>query len=132
MNQPLQAQRLWLFTGILLLLVVAVVSLIPIDQPLPIEGADKFEHVLAYFVLMYWWGMVQTRRQWFWLIFLVLYGLALEGIQGLLPHRFMEWRDAVANTAGVILGLLVLRTRAGSLLAWLEAKLGNRFNSRGT
>lgn len=114
----------------MMLLVVAVVSVIPIDQPLPVQGADKFEHLLAYGALMYWWGMVQPQRVRFWLIFLVLYGLALEGVQGLLPHRFMEWHDAVANVVGVVVGMIVLRTRAAGLLAWLETKIGNRPDPR--
>ncbi|NNE06883.1 MAG: VanZ family protein [Xanthomonadales bacterium] len=129
MNAPLGMQRLWFATGLLMLLLIAVVSLIPIDQPLPIRGADKFEHVLAYFVLMYWWGMVQPGRLWGWLLFLPLFGLALELLQGLTPHRFMEWRDAAANTAGVLLGLVILKTPAARLLRVLDTKLGNRINT---
>lgn len=130
MSSHLAMQRLWFSVGLLMLLVIAVVSLIPIDQPLPMRGADKFEHVLAYFVLMYWWGMVQPRRLWAWLLFLPLFGLALELMQALTPYRFMEWRDAVANMAGVVLGLVILKTPAGGLLSMLDAKLGNRLNPR--
>jgi hypothetical protein len=43
---------------------------------------------------------------------LVLLGMGLEIAQGTLTtDRMMDWRDAVANTLGVGLGLLTSRTR---------------------
>lgn len=126
MKQELASYRQWFALGVLMLVAVTVVSVIPLNQPIPIQGADKYEHVLAYFVLMYWWGMVQADRRLAWLVALPLFGLLLEGVQGLTPHRFMEWRDAAANTAGVILGILVLNTPAAGLLASVDARLRNR------
>lgn len=37
----------------------------------------------------------------------VLYGVAIEFIQCLLPYRSGEWSDALANTLGAILGVVV-------------------------
>jgi VanZ family protein len=122
----LNAPRLWQTVGWLLLAAVIVLSLVQIEQPLDISGADKFEHVLAYGVLMYWWGMVQPNRLLRWAMFLPLLGLALELTQLQMPGRYMEWRDAFANLAGVILAYLLLLTRARALLSWCDRKLFDR------
>lgn len=36
-----------------------------------------------------------------------MYGIGLEGMQGLVGGRTMEWEDVAANTAGILLGLLL-------------------------
>ena len=128
----LGAYRLWAILGWLLVLAVVVLSLVSIEQPLKLENADKYQHVLAYGALMYWWGMVQPTRRARWATALPLMGLVLEGAQSLTPDRMMEWRDALANLAGVMLGLLLLKSPAQRLLTRLDRHLGNRLDARGT
>ncbi len=118
--------RWWLAVGWVLLAGLVTVSLVPIDQPVAAPGADKFQHLLAYAVVMYWWGMVQPARRAFWLTVLPLLGVLLELAQGLLPFRFMEWRDMLANLAGVILAGILLRSPAGRLLGRVDGKLFDR------
>jgi len=121
---------LWYATGVLLLAAVVYLSLASVQQPVKMTGADKYEHLLAYGVLMYWWGMVQPLRRWRWAIALALLGVVLELAQGMTPHRSMDWHDALANAAGVAIALGVLTTPAGRSLAWLDGQLPNRRDSR--
>jgi len=125
-SAKLRAIFFWEALGCLMLLAVIVLSLVQIDQPLEVPGADKFEHAIAYGVLMYWWGMVQPDRLSRWVLFLPALGLILELAQLRMPGRFMEWRDVIANLAGVMLAYLLLRTRARSLLGWIDHKLFDR------
>jgi VanZ family protein len=129
-NTELKAIHLWEALGWLLLMAVVVLSLVQIDQPIEISGVDKFEHVLAYGVLMYWWGMVQPGRLLRWVMFLPVLGFGLELAQLRMPGRFMEWRDVLANLAGVVLAFMLLRTRARDLLAWTDRKLFDRTDPR--
>lgn len=116
----------WLGIGWLMLFGVVLLSLVSIALPVGIEHADKYEHLLAYAVMMYWWGMVQPHRRWRWAAFLPLLGLGLEIAQWFNPGRHMEWQDAAANTAGVLIGLALLATPMGKLLGWLDRQLANR------
>jgi VanZ family protein len=118
--------RVWAWIGLLLLAAVITLSLVSIDQPIDLPGADKYEHALAYAALMFWWGMVQPHRRLAWAVTLPLLGVCLEGIQQFTPGRFMEWRDAAANLTGVVLGLLLAFSPAGRLLGWLDRQIANR------
>lgn len=118
----MKALRLpWLWTGLWLLLVAAVVVLSlgsPPSGP-DVSASDKWQHLTAYGVLAL--GAVQLFRPGRALaaaaLALVLLGVGLEVAQGTLTqNRMMDWRDAVANAAGVGLGLLSSRTRARDLL----------------
>lgn len=90
-------------------LVTGWVSLLP-RVALPETGvSDKIEHLVAYVVL----SLVgcrafpdQVQRI---LMGLVLYGIALEGLQSLVPGRVPSLMDIVANTLGVGLGYLFMR-----------------------
>lgn len=117
--------------GWAMLLGVVVLSLVSVQQPLQVQHADKLEHLLAYGMLMYWWGMVQPPRRVRWATALALLGLALEWAQSLTPYRVLEWQDALANVAGVVLALGLLKTPAGGLLARVDLKFGNRLGPGG-
>jgi VanZ family protein len=127
-SDGLSGRFAWTAVGGVLLAGLVTVSVVPVGTPVEATGADKLQHLLAYALLMYWWGMVQPGRRVFWLTFLPLLGVTLELVQNLLPGRFMEGRDMLANLAGVSLAWLVLRTRAGRLLAHVDGKFFDRGN----
>lgn len=111
----------WLWLGLWLLLVAAVVALSLGSPPAgpDVPAGDKWQHLTAYGVLAA--GAVQVFRGGRPLVLagvgLVLLGAGLEIAQGTLTaDRVMDWRDALANTAGVGLGLLTARTRVGDAL----------------
>jgi len=78
--------------------------------------ADHFQHAAA-FLLLAILGQLALRgnRGEYWPIrtaWLVGYALATEGSHALIPNRYFEWSDLVANLAGVLIGMLL----AGLLL----------------
>ena len=119
----MKALRLpWLWLGLWLLLVAAVVVL-SLGAPPPgpdVPAGDKWEHLTTYGLLAAL--AVQLFRPGPPLLLaagaLVLLGALLEVAQGTLTaDRMMDWRDAVANAAGVALGLLTSRTPVRDVLA---------------
>jgi VanZ family protein len=112
--------RLWLGTWIFgwgLAIVLSLVRPPPIGLDVP--DSDKLGHLLAYGTLSAWAVMLfATRRAW-WLaaLALVALGVSMEFAQGALTdYRMRDPRDAVANTIGVVLGLLVAK-------AWMQGAL---------
>lgn len=119
--------RLWLGVWAALIVVVIVLSLAPpIDLGAP-PDSDKLGHLLAYFTLsVFAVQLFRTRRALaLAALGLVLLGVALEFAQGLLfpAIRTMDAHDALANAAGVGIGLLVAATRLATALQRLERRL---------
>ena len=136
MSHQLSAYKIWATLGYLMLLTVIVLSLVRVEQPFEITHVDKFEHLLAYGSLMYWWGMVQPPKLRLWAAALPLLGAMLEWAQSLTAYRSLDWNDALANLLGVILALVLLATPAKRLLAavdsWLAGHFADRINPRGS
>lgn len=130
MSHALRHARLWQGIGVALIVVVIAGSLASITPVMPVQGGDKLHHLLAYAVLMYWWGMLQPRRLGGWALALVMLGAALEFAQSLTPSRSMEWQDAAANAAGVALALALLATPASRLVGRLDQHLADRLDAR--
>lgn len=40
---------------------------------------------------------------------LLTYGLMIEGVQAFLPTRFASIEDVIADSVGVVIGILILR-----------------------
>lgn len=120
--------RLWLGLWCALIVLVIALSLLPpIDLDVPLPSSDKLGHLLAYFLLSAFAVQLFARRRALALaaLGLVLLGIALEGAQGLLfpTIRDMDGWDALANTAGVGIGLLVAATRFATTLQRIERRL---------
>ncbi|MFD0740303.1 VanZ family protein [Lysobacter koreensis] len=122
--------RLWLGIGALGLLVLVGLALLPARglPPAPFSGFDKFGHFLGYAALSAYAGMLfaRMRAQTWAAAGLVALGFALEFAQAqLTDSRSGELRDAVANTAGVLAGLVSARAspRWAGLLQRLDARL---------
>ncbi|WP_372017564.1 VanZ family protein [Pseudoxanthomonas sp. 10H] len=111
--KPFRRPWLWLGLWWLAVMVVVVLSLTPPPAvELPRHG-DKVEHLLAYAVLAA--AAVQVFRHgmplWLAGAGLVGLGIGLEVAQGALTTtRMADPADAVANAAGVVLGLLTTLT----------------------
>lgn len=118
-----------LWSGLWLLMVAAVVvtSLLSAsDLPAPpFDGVDKLEHFLAYFVLSGYAVMLLERRrpQALAAVALIALGVGLEVAQGALTvSRRADSADALANSLGVLAGLMLAATPASRALQWLEAR----------
>jgi VanZ family protein len=109
--------KLALAGAVICAVVIAVLSLLP-GNDLPTENLnDKLNHFIAYGVLM---ALVILARGQMALIGAMaltsVYGLALEGLQGIMPYgRSASWLDALANAGGVLIGA-VLGTGTALLL----------------
>ena len=97
------------FLGILSLSAVPKLNL-----GLGIKAGDKYLHFIAYFglSLMWYFALKDRINKKIFKIFvplcLIFYGIILEGLQsGLTTYRTGDIYDAIANTAGVIVALVL-------------------------
>ena len=116
-------ERLWKVVG---WLGVAAALLLSLTPPVLSESghSDKIVHLSGYAMLMFWWAQVVPRPRWRLAVAVVLFGAAIELLQGLTPDRDPDVFDALANTGGVIVGWLAARflPNLPTLLAALPAR----------
>ncbi len=81
-----------------------------------IKSGDKYLHFIAYFGLStLWYFALRDRIQkkvfnFFVSLALILYGIILEVLQsGLTTYRTGDLYDALANTTGVLVGLVLFK-----------------------
>ena len=105
--------------------VITVLSLIPNSELPDIRVSDKIEHMLAYVALSFCFASVVVRRDWFWLVVILLaFGALIELAQGLMSlGRSADARDLLADAVGIAIGLLLALTPLGGWARWLEARL---------
>ena len=96
-------------------LAILSLSAVPkLNLGLGIKAGDKYLHFIAYFglSLMWYFALKDRINQKIFKIFvpltLIFYGIILEGLQsGLTTYRTGDIYDAIANTAGVIVALVL-------------------------
>jgi len=81
-----------------------------------VKSGDKYLHFASYLILSLLWYFAlkkRLRRRFFELLVpaaLIIYGIILEGLQsGLTTYRTGDVYDALANSAGVVVGLLLFK-----------------------
>jgi VanZ family protein len=116
--------KLWYAIGWVLVLTVVVLSLMPSAPDIGTDN-DKANHLLAYGTLMFWFGMLASRRriQAGWALGFVAMGVALEYAQGMTEYRTFEVADMAADAIGVLIGWGLALTPARNLLWLLDAQL---------
>ncbi len=121
---PIRLAPLWYGCGMLLLLLVTGLSLMPIASDGP-EVNDKLVHFITYAVLSGWFSLLAAGGRWLLAIWIGLgvFGIAIEGLQGLTDHRSAEWADVVANSLGAAGGLLGYFTFLPRWLRRIDARL---------
>ena len=116
----------WYGVGALLLLAVKALSLMPISN----TGVnDKLSHLVTYFVLAGWFGLLAADRvglAWAF-VAMVAYGGLIELLQAMTPHRQAEWADLLANTAGAGIGIWLYFTPLRRLLLFVDRCLSRVF-----
>ncbi len=117
----------WLLVWLLMIAAVVVTSLLPASDlpPSPFDGVDKVEHFLAYLFLSGFAVMLFERRRPQALVAagLIALGVGLEIAQGLLTvSRKADSADALANSLGVLAGLVLAATPVSRGLQWLETR----------
>ena len=128
-NPDFKYKKLWLAIGYALVLFVVYLSVTsnPPEMKLGFKFQDKLFHALAYFSLMFWFAQiyhVKQKRLLFALLFVAL-GILMEGVQSLDTKRYAEFNDAVANTVGVAIGILLTKRSLKNLLIQFEKRFLN-------
>ncbi|QOW19281.1 hypothetical protein INQ41_11720 [Lysobacter ciconiae] len=126
--RPFRRPWLWLSLWLLLFVLVAAGSLMSADKlpPVDISGFDKVQHFVGYAVLSAGAVALFARLRTQSLIALVIigFGIGLEFAQAsLTTDRMGDVADALANTLGVLGGLLLSSTPAARWLQRLDARL---------
>ena len=97
----------WLVLSLGLLLLIATLSLWPLDiLPLSVPGSDKLHHFIAYLALVFPAALRQPRRWILVVIFFILCSGLIELVQPYV-NRYGEWLDMLANITGVVCGVLL-------------------------
>jgi VanZ family protein len=102
-------ERLWRAGGWFGVVATLVLSLMPATLEANDGHTDKIIHLCGYATLMFWWAQLAADRRWKLAVAVVLFGATIELLQGLTPTRQPDVLDALANTAGVLLGWFIAR-----------------------
>ena len=118
--------RLWLHLWFVLLALALLVSLAPMPEiEVPMAHFDKLEHLVGYAVLAAYAGMLfgtrRARGAGFGAVLAL--GVAIEGLQALVPWRSAEVLDLLANALGVTIGVAISATPLRHALQWLDTRL---------
>ena len=96
----------WVILTLLLLVVISILSLMPLPKLPSVPGSDKTHHFIAYAALMFPTAL-RKPRYWLWIaLFFIVYSGMIELIQPY-ANRYGEWLDLAANTAGILIGILI-------------------------
>lgn len=127
--QSLRWPRAWLGLWIAAIVIVIALSLVP-PPPMPMEPPrdfDKLLHFAAYFSLAFAAIQLFARRRVLVCVAvgLVVLGMLMEWAQGaLVPEiRSADPWDALANTVGVLVGMVFVATPLARCLQKLESWL---------
>lgn len=118
--------RLWLSLWCVAILAVIALSLVPPPPMTVPRGFDKVEHMIGYLLLSAGAVLLSASRsaQLKAGLGLIALGIALEFAQALLTQtRAAEPADALANTAGVVIGLLLAYSPLARGLVWVDRRL---------
>ena len=126
MLKPFHRPRLWWGLWLLAVTGVVVLSLVNLSglPPVP-EGGDKVEHFLAYALLSASAMQLFATRRGCVVVaaLLIALGVGLEFAQGALTAtRMADPMDALANTSGVLIGMLTVLTPLRDLLLRLQGR----------
>lgn len=120
----LRWHAVWVSLGVLIMLWVLWMALTPDPGiTLAFPYGDKLLHATTFCCLMGWWGNVyRGRRPRGWAALGCLaFGIFVEFAQWLDPPRDADAWDVFADGTGILMALLLLRTRLASVLAAVEA-----------
>lgn len=124
---PLNHPRLWLAGGVVLVLIIMSGSLAP-GEYVPSVGfwdSDKVNHALGYAGLTFWFTGIYSRSRYPHVIVgLLLLGALIEVLQGAMSFgRDRDFDDMIANTGGIVIGMILALTLTGGWAQKVEAQL---------
>jgi len=110
----------WAAFTLFTLAVITTLSLWPLGKLPSVPGTDKAHHLIAYAVLMFPTALRKPNK---WILFGLLFIAYSGAIELLQPYvnRYGEWLDMVANTTGVVCGLII-----AELINYFSPVISNR------
>ena len=117
----------WLTLSWLWLLVIINLSFITIPKSIEftIPHLDKVEHTFSYFILMFLFAQcyrLNKTRAVYAVIFICI-GIMLEILQSFTITRQFEFADMIANSSGVILGLIFGDSYLQKIVIFVDEKI---------
>ncbi len=112
--------KLWWAIAILMIVSIVILSLVRLP-PLPVEAPrhfDKWEHLSAYLLMSGYLGQLIPRFSTHAkaAMALIAMGGILEYLQSLTGYRSLDIADFCANSLGVLIGVIVCRSKMGLCL----------------
>lgn len=95
----------WWPISLSLLSLVTVLSLIPLPE-LPRAGGDKLHHFLAYASIMFPVALRAKNNWWTFALLCIVWSGLIEVVQPYV-NRQGEWLDLLANSTGVLIGVML-------------------------
>jgi VanZ family protein len=122
----LRLRPYWWAGGILLALAVLTGSLVAPSHVEAVQLGDKVQHFIGYGALSFWFaGLLERDRYLLLALLLVAFGVAIEGMQYAMGlGRSADWRDVVANAAGIASALALAYAGLGAWMLYVERRLG--------
>ena len=106
--------RIAIVAAWLALIVIAIITVGPIDMR-PISGAPpQFERAMAFMMVGFLFALAYPKHIWWAVILVVCATFGLELLQNIRPDRHGREADAVVKFAGAAVGLA---------LGWLSARI---------
>lgn len=91
------------------------------NPPSPgVPDFDKYEHAFAFAVMGFWFGALFRHSLLRVLVVLSFFGAAMEVVQWTTTYRSGDPMDWLADTAGVLIGLILLRLTGVDWVAKVE------------
>jgi hypothetical protein len=129
LSPPLHWRPVWIVLGALIMGWILWMALTPDPGiSLPFAYGDKLLHAITFTCLMGWWGNIyHARRPRAWAALGCLaFGVFIELAQWFDPPRDADILDVLADSIGIFIALLLLRTPLSQVLAGVEALLRRR------
>ncbi len=106
------AQALWRWLLLVLIFAISWLALSPNPPQVMSTGWDKSNHMLAFGTLAFCghWGWRQRIERELWLPLALLgFGGVIELLQLHVPGRSGEWADMLADSVGILAGMLMAK-----------------------
>jgi VanZ family protein len=95
---------------VIALLLISYLAFTPLDTPVVSGFNDKLSHIFAFVVLAFLVDFSWPQTRWIPLKYIPLfsYGLFIELVQTLIPHRLFSTWDIAADLLGLLIYPLIL------------------------
>jgi len=101
-------QKHWLTITFFFLAIITAASLWPAAHLPPVPGSDKTHHFISYAALMLPTALKKPRHWFLIALFFLFFSGTIELIQPYF-NRYGEWLDMLANTGGIICGIIIAK-----------------------